>query len=89
MCRSIKTLFNFAPPVTDAEIRAAALQFVRKVSGFSKPSKANETAFLAAVDAVAAAAKDLLSALETNAPPRNREEQAAKARARAARRFAA
>jgi hypothetical protein len=89
MCRSIKTLFNFAPPVTDEEIRAAALQFVRKVSGFSKPSKANETAFLAAVDAVAAAAKDLLSALETNAPPRNREEQAAKARARAARRFAA
>ena len=89
MCRSIKTLFNFAPPVTDEEIRAAALQFVRKVSGFNKPSKANETAFLAAVDAVAAAADKLLSALETNAPPRNREEQAVKARARAARRFAA
>jgi hypothetical protein len=88
VCRNIKTLFNFEPPVTDDEIRAAALQFVRKVSGFNKPSKANETAFLAAVDEVAAASRTLLSTLETNAPPRNREEEAAKARARAARRFA-
>ena len=87
MCRSIKTLFNFEPPVTDEEIRAAALQFVRKVSGFSKPSKINEAAFLAAVDAVAATAGTLLSALETNALPRNRAEEAAKARARAAQRF--
>lgn len=87
MCRSIKTLFNFEPPVTDEEIRAASLQFVRKVSGFSKPSKANEAAFLGAVDEVASAARRLLRSLETNAPPRNREEEAAKARARAARRF--
>ena len=84
MCRNIKTLFNFAPPVTDEEIRAAAIQFVRKVSGFSKPSKANEPAFLAAVDQITAASKTLLDSLETNAPPKNREEEAAKARARAA-----
>ena len=88
MCRSIKTLFNFEPPVTDEEIRAAALQFVRKVSGFNKPSKANEAAFLAAVSEVAAVSKRLLSSLETNAPRRNREEQAARARTRAAQRFA-
>ncbi len=83
MCRNIKTLFNFEPPVTDEEIRGASLQFVRKVSGFNKPSKANEAAFLAAVDEVAAITRSLLSSLETNAPPRNRAEEAAKARARA------
>jgi hypothetical protein len=87
MCRNIQTLFNFEPPATEAEIRAASLQFVRKVSGFNKPSKANEAAFLAAVDAIAAISGDLLAALETNAPPRNRTHQAAKARARAAQRF--
>ena len=87
MCRNIKTLFNFEPPVTDEEIRAASLQFVRKLSGFNKPSKANEVAFLAAVDEIAAVSRKLLDALETNAPPRNREEDAAKARARSARRF--
>jgi hypothetical protein len=87
MCRSIKTLFNFEPPVTDEEIRAASLQFVRKVSGFNKPSKANEAAFLAAVDEIAGVSKSFLSSLETNATPRNREEEAAKARARAAQRF--
>lgn len=87
MCRNIRTLFNFDPPVTDAEIRAASLQFVRKVSGFNKPSKANEAAFLAAVDEIATASRSLLSALETNAPPKNRAEEAAKARARAAQRF--
>jgi hypothetical protein len=87
MCRSIKTLFNFEPPVTDEEIRAASLQFVRKVSGFSKPSKANEAAFHAAVDEIAAVSRNLLSSLETNAPPRDREEEAAKARVRAAQRF--
>jgi hypothetical protein len=87
MCRNIKTLFNFEPPVTDEEIRAAALQFVRKVSGFNKPSKTNETAFLAAIDGIAAVSRNLLSSLETNAPPRNRAEEAAKARARAAQRF--
>jgi hypothetical protein len=84
MCRNIKTLFNFEPPVTEAEIRAAALQYVRKVSGFNKPSKANEAAFLAAVDEIAAVTGKLLSSLETNAPAKNREEEAAKARARAA-----
>ncbi len=89
MCRNIKTLFNFLPPVTDEEIRAAALQFVRKVSGFNKPSKANEAAFLAAVGEVAAASRTLLASLVTNAPPRNREEEAAKARARAVKRFSA
>jgi hypothetical protein len=88
MCRNIRPLFNFEPPVTDAEIRAASLQFVRKVSGFSKPSKANEAAFLAAVEAVAAASRNLLDALETDAPPKNRDEEAAKARARYAQRFA-
>jgi hypothetical protein len=87
MCRSIKTLFNFEPPVTDEEIRAASLQFVRKVSGFNKPSKVNEAAFLAAIDEIAAVSRGLLTSLETNAPPRNREEEAAKARARAAQRF--
>jgi hypothetical protein len=88
MCRNIKTLFNFQPPVTEEEIRASALQFVRKLSGFNKPSKANEAAFLGAVDEVSAVARKLLHSLETNAPPRNREEEAAKARARAAQRFA-
>jgi hypothetical protein len=87
MCRNIKTLFNFEPPVTEEEIRAASLQFVRKLSGFNKPSKANEVAFLAAVDEIAAVSRKLLNALETNSPPRNREEEAAKARARSARRF--
>jgi hypothetical protein len=87
MCRNIKTLFNFEPPVTDEEIGAAALQFVRKVSGFNKPSQANEPAFLAAIEEIAAVSRKLLSSLETNAPPKNREEEAAKARARAAERF--
>ncbi len=87
MCRNIKTLFNFDPPVTDEEIRAAALQFVRKVSGFNKPSKTNEAAFLAAVDDVATVSKNLLNTLQTNAPPRRREEEAAKARSRDVRRF--
>ena len=87
MCRSIKTLFNFEPPVTDEEIRAASLQFVRKVSGFNKPSKANQAAFLAAVDEIAGVSRSLLNSLETNAAPTNREEEAAKARARAAQRF--
>ena len=88
MCRNIRTLFNFAPPVTDQEIRAASLQFVRKVSGFNKPSKANEAAFLAAVDRIAGVARKLLDSLETNAPPRNREEEVVKARSRALQRFA-
>jgi hypothetical protein len=87
MCRNIKNLFNFDPPVTDEEIRAASLQFVRKISGFNKPSKANEAAFVGAIDEVAAAAGRLLYALETTAPPKNREEEAAKARARSAERF--
>ena len=87
MCRNIKILFNFDPPVTDEEIRAASLQFVRKISGFTKPSKANEPAFLAAIDEVAAASSRLLRSLETTAPPKNREEEAAKAKARAAVRF--
>src|SRR5215510_623113 len=87
MCRNIKTLFNFEPPVTDEEIRAASLQFVRKLSGFNKPSKANEAVFLAAVDEIAAISRKLLNTLETNAAPRNREEEAAKARARSALRF--
>jgi hypothetical protein len=87
MCRNIKTLFNFEPPVTDEEIRAAALQFVRKVSGFTKPSKANEAAFLRAVDEVSKISGDLLNTLETSAPPKNRLEEAEKARARAAQRF--
>jgi hypothetical protein len=87
VCRNIRTLFNFEPPVTDEEIRAASLQFVRKLSGFNKPSKANEAAFLVAIDQVAAVSRNLLGALETNAPPRSREDEAAKARARAAQRF--
>jgi hypothetical protein len=87
MCRNIKTLFNFEPPVTEEEIRAASLQFVRKVSGFNKPSKINEAAFLAAVDEVAAVSRSLLTSLETNAPPRHRDEEATKARARTAQRF--
>ena len=88
MCRNIKMLFNFDPPVTDDEIRAASLQFVRKVSGFNKPSKANEIAFVLAVDEIAAVLARLLKSLETNAPPRSREEEAAKAKARNAERFA-
>jgi hypothetical protein len=88
MCRSIKTLYNFEPPASDDEIHAAALQFVRKLSGFNKPSRANEAAFDAAVDEVAASARRLLLSLETPAPPRNREVEAAKAKTRAARRFA-
>ncbi|HEY6411473.1 MAG TPA: DUF2277 domain-containing protein [Ktedonobacteraceae bacterium] len=87
MCRNIKTLYNFEPPTTEEEIRAASLQFVRKLSGFNKPSKANEAAFLAAVDQIAAASGHLLHSLETNAPPRNRTQEATKARARSARRF--
>ena len=83
MCRNIKNLFNFDPPVTDEEVRAASLQFVRKISGFTKPSKANEAAFDAAVEEVAAVSMRLLRTLETNAPPKNREEEAAKAKARA------
>jgi len=89
MCRNIKTLFNFDPPVTDEEIRAASLQFVRKISGFNKPSKANEAAFLAAIDEVAGISTRLLRSLETTAPPRNRDEEATKAKARAAARFGA
>ncbi|MFZ0747190.1 MAG: DUF2277 domain-containing protein [Terracidiphilus sp.] len=87
MCRNIKMLFNFDPPVTDEEIRAASVQFVRKISGFTKPSKANEAAFLAAVDDVASISSRLLASLETNAPPRSREEEAAKAKVRGALRF--
>lgn len=87
MCRNIKPLFNFEPPATDDEIRAAALQYVRKVSGFSKPSQANVEAFEAAVDEIAAATRTLLHALETSASPKNREEEAAKARVRSAQRF--
>ncbi len=89
MCRNIKMLFNFDPPVTEDEVRAASLQFVRKISGFNKPSKANELAFLTAVEAVAGVSMELLSSLETNAPPRNREEEAAKAKARGEARFGA
>ncbi len=87
MCRNIKVLFNFAPPVTEEEVRAAALQFVRKVSGFNKPSKANEAAFLAAVHGIAAVSSKLLNSLETSASPRYREIEAAKARERSAHRF--
>jgi hypothetical protein len=87
MCRNIKTLFNFDPPVTDEEVRAASLQFVRKISGFNKPSKANEASFLGAVEEVADISIRLLRSLETNAPAKNREEEAAKAKARAAARF--
>jgi hypothetical protein len=87
MCRNIKTLFNFEPPVTDDEIRAASLQFVRKLSGFNTPSKSNEPAFLRAIDEVEAASRRLMNSLQTNAPARNREDEAAKAKARAALRF--
>jgi hypothetical protein len=87
MCRNIKTLFNFDPPATDEEIRAASLQFVRKLSGFNAPSKANETAFNAAIEEVFDAARRLIDGLETNAPPRDRDVEAAKAKARAAERF--
>ncbi len=87
MCRNIKTLFNFDPPVTPEEIRDASLQFVRKISGFNKPSKANETAFLAAVDEIAAASSRFIHSLETSAPPKNREEEATKAKAHATARF--
>jgi len=87
MCRNIKILFNFDPPVTEEEIRAASLQFVRKISGFNKPSKANEQSFMAAVNEVAAASTHLLYSLETSAPTRNREDEAEKARARSAERF--
>jgi hypothetical protein len=87
MCRNIKTLFNFDPPVTDEEIQAASLQFVRKISGFNKPSQANEEAFQGAIEEIAGVARRLLDSLETTAPPKNREEEAAKAKARAAERF--
>ena len=87
MCRNIKTLFNFDPPVTPEEVRAASLQFVRKISGFNKPSKPNERVFQAAVDEIAGVATRLLDSLETAAPPKNRDEEAAKAKARAAVRF--
>ena len=89
MCRNIKTLFNFDPPVAAEEVRAASLQFVRKISGFNKPSQANEAAFLGAIDEIAAISTRLLHSLDTNAPPKNREEEAAKAKARAAERFGA
>lgn len=89
MCRNIKLLFNFEPPVTESEVRDASLQFVRKISGFNKPSKGNEAAFTKAVDDIAAISMELLLSLETNAPPKNREEEAAKARARNAIRFPA
>jgi hypothetical protein len=89
MCRSIKTLYNFEPPVTDDEIRAASLQFVRKICGFSKPSQYNESAFHLAVNEIAAASRTLLNSLHTNAPMKNREVESAKARARAAQRFSA
>ena len=89
MCRNIKTLFNFDPPVTPEEIQAASLQFVRKISGFNKPSRANEDSFFAAVDEIAGISKRLLHSLGTTATPRNREEEAAKAKARAAERFGA
>jgi len=87
MCRNIKTLHNFAPPATEEEIRASSLQFVRKLSGFARPSKANENAFNRAVDQVTLAAQELLDSLVTNAPPRDRESEAAKARERSAKRF--
>lgn len=87
MCRNIKNLFNFDPPVTDEEVRASALQYVRKISGFTKPSKANETAFDKAIDDIARISAAYLRGLETNAPPKNREEEAAKAKARSEARF--
>ena len=87
MCRNIKTLYNIDPPVTPEEVRAASLQFVRKITGFNKPSKSNEAAFQAAIDNIASVSLRLLQSLETSAPPKNREEEAAKAKARAAERF--
>ena len=89
MCRNIRTLYNFYPPASDEEVRAAALQYVRKISGFNKPSRPNEEAFQRAVEAVAGVSMQLLRDLETNAVPKNREQEAAKARARAAQRYAA
>ncbi len=89
MCRNIRTLYNFDPPATEEEIRASALQYVRKVSGFTKPSRVNEEAFLKAVDAVTSVSSELLAHLQTTAPPKDREVEAAKARARAAERYAA
>jgi hypothetical protein len=89
MCRNIRTLYNFEPPATDDEVRAAALQYVRKISGFNKPSRANEEAFNRAIEAVAAVSAELLRELQTNAPPKNREDEAAKARARSQQRYAA
>ena len=89
MCRNIRTLYNFDPPASEEEIRASAVQYVRKISGFSKPSRANEEAFARAIDAVSAASEQLLRELRTSAPPRDREVEAARARARAAQRFAA
>jgi len=88
MCRNIKPLFNFEPPVSEDEVRAASLQFVRKISGFTKPSKANEAAFLAAVEAITTISRELLGSLETTAPPKDRVEETAKARVRSVRRFA-
>ena len=88
MCRNIRPLFNFDPPVTPEEVRAASLQFVRKITGFNKPSKANEASFAAAIDEIARISAQLIRSLETTAPPKNREEEAAKAKARAAIRFA-
>jgi hypothetical protein len=87
MCRNIKPLFNFDPPVTPEEVRAASLQFVRKITGFNKPSKANEASFVAAIDEIARISARLIHSLETTAPPKNREEEAVKAKARAAVRF--
>lgn len=89
MCRNIRTLYNFEPPATEDEVHAAALQYVRKISGFTRPSQANAEAFARAVEAVAAVSRELLSQLETNAPPKDREVEAAKARARAQQRYAA
>jgi hypothetical protein len=89
MCRNIRPLYNFEPPATEAEVRAAALQYVRKISGFTKPSRANEEAFERAIEAVSAVSMQLLEDLSTTAPPKNREQEAAKARARSANRFAA
>jgi hypothetical protein len=89
MCRNIRTLYNFDPPVSEDEVRAAAVQYVRKISGFTKPSRANEAAFERAVEAVTAISAELLNELQTTAPPKNREDEAAKARARAAQRYAA
>jgi hypothetical protein len=87
MCRNIKMLFNFDPPVTDSEVHAASLQFVRKISGINRPSKANEATFLAAIDAITGISTEFLRSLETNAPPKNREEEAAKLKARSVKRF--